>query len=103
MRAAVLEAARSGCRDGAVVPLTEDPQSSATLSILAQLSERSFFGIDCEDPEDPRCLVLVDTSGDPPTQLITCTVQLSYPGLTGVLPVPPLVEAHAISLFELQR
>ncbi len=103
MRSTVMSAATTGCRAGAVVPPDEDPTDVAENQVGQTMNTYSFFGMDCSDPEDENCTIAVSTSGDSPSEVITCAVAVVYPGLTGIVPVPSAISFSTSRIFEVQR
>jgi Flp pilus assembly protein TadG len=105
LRIQVINSVRSGCRQGAVVPATDDPAPDqvANSAIQGMLSGSSMMGADCNDPSDDRCTISTSTSGSSPTEMVVCEVVVEYPGLTGMVPVPSELRASSIAHIELQR
>jgi len=104
MRATAMDAVRQGCRTGAVVPPqgARDPADAASDAIKNNMSGSGFFGINCLTPSDDRCEVSVSQDGEVPSQTLTCSIAMSYPSMTGLIPVPPTVEARSVQLLEIQ-
>ena len=104
VRTTAVDAVRSGCRAGSVVPTEAavSPSDAASSSIKSTMSGAGFFGIDCYSTEESRCEVTVEQEGEYPTQTLSCTLMLEYPGMTGLVPTPPKVEVRAIELLEIQ-
>jgi Flp pilus assembly protein TadG len=104
MRSTAMDAVRQGCRTGAVVPPqgSRDPADAASDAIKSNMSGSGFFGISCISPADDRCEVSVSQDGDVPSQTLTCSIAMSYPSMTGLIPVPSTVEARSVQLLEIQ-
>jgi len=104
MRTTAMDAVRLGCRTGAVVPPTgaRTPDDAASDAIKTNMSGSGFFGIDCMAPDDDRCEVSVSLDGDVPSQTLSCSIAMSYPSITGLIPVPDSVEARSVQLLEIQ-
>ena len=104
MRASAMNAVRTGCRVGAVIPpeSAHSPSSTAEDAIKDNMSSSGFFNIDCTALDDDRCEISVSEDGDIPTQTLTCSMSMAYPSLTGLIPVPSAVEARSVQLLEIQ-
>jgi hypothetical protein len=104
MRASAMNAVRNGCRTGAVIPpeSAHSPSNTAESAIKDSMSHMSFFSIDCNAADDDRCDISVSEDGDIPSQTLTCSMAMSYPSLTGLIPVPSSVEARSVQLLEIQ-
>lgn len=96
-RAFVLDAARRGCRAGAVMHPAEDYDLKVQQVTLAQLD---VGGVDCDALD---CDVRTSTSGDSPKEVLRCAVDVEYRAITGLMPVPDNVTAGYIYHFERQR
>jgi Flp pilus assembly protein TadG len=103
MRSIAQTSVRDGCRTGAVIPPDDDATGEAKSAIQAGMSGFSFFGVDCTSPTDSRCGIAVTTSGASPDETIDCTIEIEYPGMTGIIPMPDTVRAQSSVRFELQR
>lgn len=103
MRAIAQNAVRQGCRAGAVVPPDDDAEGAAADAIASGMTSHDFFGIDCESASESRCGITVTSSGSSPEESLECNLQLEYPGMTGLIPMPELVQVRASVLYELQR
>ena len=104
MRASAMNAVRTGCRTGAVIPpeSAHSPSNTAESAIKDSMSDMNFFSIDCNAADDDRCEISVSEDGDIPSQTLTCSMAMSYPSLTGLIPVPGSVEARSVQLLEIQ-
>ena len=104
MRATAMNAVRTGCRVGAVIPpeSAHSPSSTAEDAIKDNMSSMGFFNIDCTALDDDRCEISVSEDGDIPTQTLTCSMAMAYPSITGLIPVPSSVEARSVQLLEIQ-
>jgi hypothetical protein len=96
-RAFVLDAARRGCRAGAVVHPLDDFAGAVETVTLAQLE---LGGVDCDVLD---CNVDTNTDGDSPKEILLCNVQVEYRAITGLLPTPDNVTAGYIYHFERQK
>lgn len=104
MRATAMNAVRTGCRVGAVIPpeSAHSPSNTAEDAIKDNMSGMGFFNIDCTALDDDRCEISVSEDGDIPTQTLTCSMAMAYPSITGLIPVPSSVEARSVQLLEIQ-
>lgn len=104
IRALSMDAVRAGCRIGAVSPpeATGTPEQLAAGAIQDFVGQHQFFGIDCVSESDPRCQVNVQTQGSAPTAYLVCTATMTYPGLTGAVPMPETIVTQTIQQLEIQ-
>ncbi len=105
MRSVVSRSVREGCRNGAVVPpnSTPGPEDTAQDDISSNMGGYNFFGADCDSADDANCDITVGTSGSSPNELLTCTMTMSYGGITGAIPVPDAISFTSFALLEVQR
>jgi hypothetical protein len=105
MRATVAQSVREGCRSGSVVAHDENPgpQETAEQGIARGMASTNFMGADCESVDDDRCTVSVSFSGSSPSELIVCTMEVAYGGITGAIPVPEQISYSSFSMMEVQQ
>lgn len=103
VRSVAQNSVRDGCRSGAVIPPDDDAESEARQSIADGMSAFTFAQVDCQSVGDTSCTINVTTSGTSPAESLVCTIEVDYPGLTGLIPMPEAVTARSTVLFELQR
>lgn len=96
-RAFVLDAARRGCRAGAVVHPLDDFAGEVQDVTLAQLEAG---GVNCDVLD---CNINTRTDGDSPKEILICGVEVEYRAITGLLPTPANVTAGYIYHFEQQK
>jgi len=103
MRAVAQTAVRDGCRAGAVIPPDDNPDTEAQGRIAGTMGTFTFSSVDCESVGDTSCTIDITTSGASPAESLVCTIEVDYPGMTGLIPMPEKVRARSTVLFELQR
>jgi len=105
MRSVVSQSVRDGCRSGAVIPPSDspDPASTAEDSIASQMRAYSFMGADCAAGDDDRCDIQTQFSGSSPSEVLVCTMEIGFGGITGAVPVPDTISYSSMVLLEVQR
>jgi hypothetical protein len=71
--------------------------------MTAQMGTFEAFNVNCSDPGDPRCSVSAEITGASPDAQITCTAEVAWDGVTGVIPLPGTVRVSMVHLLEIQQ
>jgi hypothetical protein len=101
----MISAVRGGCRQGSVVGMAESPgpADTAVAGMTGNMGVFEAFNVDCTDPGDPRCMVTAEISGASPEAELTCTAEVAWTGVTGVVPVPGTVRVSMVQVLEIQQ